>query len=824
MISKIDPLLARVLDALGVTSLNEVQKLAANHGLFEGKKDYALLSQSRTGKSFTGCLFVANEIFKHIKTRRESGAIEEGKELAIIVAPFHASARETSSTISQYFGWFLRPLLAIGEIRTTEILLKASKGMSPNVLIATPEALQDFLRIETTREWMKGRDTLAVVFDDVHSIMHDPGRGLCLMEIDSYLRAQLEPPPKRLVLSAHFDEPDRLGQVFKVPLIQDKKDYEPPEISLVTYKKTSEKNDLLRDKLLELADSGTRTLVYMKAIDSIGSFIESEGREIASSVAYDLDTLVRTRLQHIASILDEIGYDNSRLVTSGVGLYHGQMNEMQRWFIEWAFRRRYLRFLFGTEALAYGVNTPVSHVVMGDPGIDEIFRQSMMARAIRLRRGRIQAGECTVFSKSIADIESLSRVYKSPKMPVRFLTNNQISNALLGLIGLGLLRSDNERREFSDLLSLFFKKGSTQTVLKELAKGVRPLVSMEQGKGLGLTPLGNIAFRSNISGYEAARIVEGICLLENSNQIPTEFDLLLIMAYAMSLSEERSKPTEEMDASLQEFYKKKVKSVLKDQLIDTKLEPQWKRAIEYASILHATMDERTEFEFKTKKRAKRLLTNVTFFLPNFSSFLADLEDLTICKGASLNHNVIGDLAKLLDTDLPARIYGDDPTGSSTGLKWRDLSFVDFGEVEHSIGEALKSDLPAVQKIRLIELLDAVESTTSSFIDLIMRSKDEAEAKETLEVVCTYAEEGLVGSNLVKALEEEGLVERGTVDHLWHSFSGRVEKLKKRTDVPAKAVNVLVSLFTGDLVGAATGGASVLRKLAGRKKVDVSGLA
>jgi len=540
-------------------------------------------------------------------------------------------------------------------------------------------------------------------------------------------------------------------------------------------------------------------------------------------VTYDLDNMVRERLQHIAAILKELGFDNYQLIGNGVGIYHGQMDEMQRWFVEWAFRRRYLRFLFGTEALAYGVNTPVSHVVMADPGIDEIFRQSMMARAIRLRRGKIRAGDCTVFSKTITDPAILSRVYKSPKMPTRFVTNNQVASATLGLIGLGLLTNEAGRKAFSDDLGLFFKKGSTQRVMKELSKGDRPLIVAEKGKPFALTRLGTLAFASNISGYEAERIVEGICLLENIGQKPTEFDLLLLLSYALSLEDERSKPTEEMDADLQDFFQSHVESTLKERLIDTDLEPKWKRAIEYATLMYSAIDESVDFTPKTRKNAKRLLTDVSFYIHNFQSFILLLNDTGICKEASLDENTIKNLAKLLDSNLISQLQGDELGRSGQGLKWRDLSFVDFGEIEQSIGEVLRSDLPGVQKIRLIELLDAVESTTSSLVDLIARSQDEADSRETLDIICNYAEEGLVGSNLVKALEEEGIVQRGTTDQIWHSFSGRVEKLKKRTDAPAKAASVLISLFTGDVVGVATSGVGVLKEVAGRKKVDTSGL-
>ena len=59
----------------------------------------------------------------------------------------------------------------------------------------------------------------------------------------------------------------------------------------------------------------------------------------------------------------------------------------------------------------------------------------------------------------------------------------------------------------------------------------------------------------------------------------------------------------------------------------------------------------------------------------------------------------------------------------------------------------------------------------------------------------------------------------------HSFNERVNEIQERTDAPAKAAKVLVSLFTGDVVGLATGGVKAARLVLGRArgKVDTSGL-
>ena len=158
------------------------------------------------------------------------------------------------------------------------------------------------------------------------------------------------------------------------------------------------------------------------------------------------------------------------------------------------------------------------------------------------------------------------------------------------------------------------------------------------------------------------------------------------------------------------------------------------------------------------------------------------------------------------------------------FRFKDLSFVKFDNIESSIDETLDSNLSPLQKIRLIDLLETVQHTTLSFVSLMERQGESEETREVLDMICDFSQEGIMGKNLVKALEEEGIVERGTIDGLWHKFSSEVEDIQKRTDAPAKAASVLLSLFRGDVVGLATNSVGALRIALGRtRKVDTSKL-
>ncbi|MFW9908134.1 MAG: DEAD/DEAH box helicase [Candidatus Thorarchaeota archaeon] len=811
----IDPSLARILNALGITELNEVQKLAEKAGLYNKKGDFALMSQSRTGKTFAGLLFAANTMYQSICSTKT-----DDTSLSIFIAPFHASARETTSMISRYFGWFLRPLVLFRGVDESDIVIRLSKGAPPNIIVATPDAFLEFIRYETTRNWLLSRNIVSTVFDDVHSILHDPKRGLRLLEVSEFLRSIPSSPPRRLVLSAEFEEPERLESYFGVKLILDERSYEPPEITMTRYSKAKEKADDLLSLLQDLADDGIRTLVYMKSIDNINSFLEKEGSGLGTAVSFDIDHLIKERLSRVSGIIGAIGYPQAKLLSDGIGVYHGILSNAQRWFIEWLIRRGYLRFIFGTEALAYGITAPVSHVVMESPGMDEVFRQSMMARAVRLRRGRIRPGACTVFTKTIEDASELRRVYNSPRLPIRFIDESNLSNLVIGMIGHGLLRNDTDRASLSSALDAFFKKGSTTALIKKMMQGTQPFISKNGSGQFILTSLGQLAFQSGISYNAAQLIIDGLNILQSSKQAPNDMDVLLLMNYTLSQLEYSKSDEVPLAQDVQDEYLRTHSSSLTCSIIDTDLEASWRKAIEY-SILVKSNSLDTKIPLTTKKSRDRLRVELRMLFTSFTSFIDGLlRNLPIAGLAT--EDSLEALLRIASSDSIRNLLLEGYEWGDEKLKFKDLSFVDFGQIEKSIDEALLSNLTPLQKTRLIELLETVQHTTSSFVSLLERSKDSKEARETLDLVCQFSREGMVGRNLVKALEEEGIMERGTIDGLWHRFSSEVEEIQKRTDAPAKAASVLFSLFTGDIVGLATSSVDALKVAFGRtRKVDTS---
>ena len=814
---RLEPSLVRVLKALGVKELNPLQHFAADNGVFDGKNDYALVAMSRTGKSFTGALFVANQLFKAISSQ-EQGSPDP---LAIIITPFHASARDLSSTLSKFFGWFLRPVVFL---RQTRSVLDISKEFSPNVIIATPEAAQDLVRQERGREWLLGKSIQCVVLDDVHSVLHDPERGARLIEVALFFRRSLSRRPRMLILSGRFDESERLETLFGVKLVVDKTEYPSPEIRLVNYSGTEEKETKLSETLDTLMNQGATVLVYLQSIDAISDFLSRNGASLSEAASLDTDSLVRTRLQRIAAVLDDLGYEDSPLVARGVGSYHGLMNEYQRWFIEWAFRRRYLRVMLGTEALAYGLNTPVSDVVMGSPGMDEVFRQSMMARSVTLRRGKVLPGRTTVFAKSIEETEQLERVYSCPKMPTRYMNDRVICRMMLGLIGLGLMRNEDDRAALSALLDPFYKKDSTTKALKTILSSDPPLAE-EKSDSYVLTQAGKIAFEAGLSGEQALTLLDALRFLAASGQEPTETDLLLLLAQMVVLDGHKLEGVKTSMEEFRSFITSRCPCVLESYVFDSERFEMWSRAVQYAATVRAYLTDDDTLAAKIRRSPDRLMVEMKFNSALLAVFLAHPFLIVFLPTKKRWPTLPAQLLELMDSEMMKAVASGKKAKKVERLSGWNLDFVDFGDIERTIDSTLQSDLTPAHKIQLIELFENVDSTTSALIDLLGRTQDDTEAKEVLEIVSGFSSGSRLGENLTKALEEQGVIRPNTATLLWNRFNSRVDTVRKKTDTPSKAANLMVSLFTGNLLGLATGSYTILKVAMGKTKgkVDTSGI-
>ena len=811
-----------VLTIFKIDKFNSLQKLALEEGLFEEEKDFAIVAKSRTGKSFLGALMIANKMFSLKDYENQHPSQEQdtqrAESISLFISPFHASARDFHSLITNYFGWFLKPFVILGDLKQAELLFRISKDNSPNVLIVTPESMQNLIRDDRTRIWLEERKILTVIFDDVHAVLGDSSRGILLAEILQFMRKKFSPPPSILVLSAKFEKYQHLKTFFgpQLTIILDKDLYESPQIQPIQYFSTEEKYEFVLANLRQMAEKGHSALVFMPRINDIEKLVKDKGKTLADLVSYDIDPIIKKRLNKISQILKELNYPEYSLISNGIAMNHGRMDEIQRWFIDWAFRKRYIRILFGTQTVAYGLNTAVEQVIITGLGRDVILTQSMMARAIWMRKGRGTPGTCVIFTRKEYEKRYLERIYESPILPFNPLHASDLSNFLIGVIGLGLAQTEPEILDLKTLMAPFFHRFSIKRGLSKLYDSSPPIILKDENGHLSLTEFGQVILKSNMSGIQTIRIMNAIKLLVSAGRLPKEFDVLLIMNYALLKgTKSKKRMTSEEKNFLFTHFDSTLLELVGDQL-DTQ---EWVKAIEYTTILYAELKNDKSYQMKSKKTGPRLVTEVKRFTIKFNIFLSCINNKKFLEYTEPMHQVIDTLMTLLESPMFEKLGSIDTIGKEHSLQGVNLSFITFENIEESIDTVLSTDLTVFQKIQVIELLEAISSSTNALLTLLEDAEKNPAALKVLEMICTFSKDSLMGDNLVKALKENGIIEGTAFEQIVAQCQKNIDHIKKKIGIKGEIGTILYSVITGDFIKASISGIKLIVPAFTKRKID-----
>ena len=224
-------------------------------------------------------------------------------------------------------------------------------------------------------------------------------------------------------------------------------------------------------------------------------------------------------------------------------------------------------------------------------------------------------------------------------------------------------------------------------------------------------------------------------------------------------------------------------------------EQEWIKAIEYTIILFAELNNRKSYQIKSKKSGARLTIEIKQFTTKFYTFLEYISNIKILDSTENMKTVIDNILTLLDLPVFEKIINDDTIGKEHSLQGTDLSFITFENIEDSIDAVLESDLTVFQKIQTIELLEAINSSTSAFIALLEDAENNPAALEVLEMACSFAKDSLMGDNFVKALKENGVIEGNVFEQVLTQVQKNVEHIKKKVGLKGEIGNILYSVVT-----------------------------
>jgi len=189
------------LKELGFSKLTEVQRLAVEKGLFEGK-NLVISAPTNTGKTFIGELAILTAA-KRIEKRK-----------TFYLTPLKAIAEEKFEEFREkYSGWGLTVAISTGERNEYDTNL-----MEYDLIIATYEKL-DALLIKNPELI----NEIGVVIVDELQMIDDEGRGVDLEILLTKIMYNANSSPQIIGLSATIPNAKDLGEWLKAEVIETQK-------------------------------------------------------------------------------------------------------------------------------------------------------------------------------------------------------------------------------------------------------------------------------------------------------------------------------------------------------------------------------------------------------------------------------------------------------------------------------------------------------------------------------------------------------------------------------------------------------------------------
>ncbi len=338
--------LARAARLLSGSDLaRSVQALAAEMGVFSGRRHVVVSAPTNSGKTQVGYLLLAEALMRG--------------QRAVLLEPLRALAQEKADELTlaapalgEALGVPLRVVLSTGDYR-----LQGERFTDPvprgELLIATPERMEAVLRQPDGMAWM---DSVGVVCVDEAHLIGDARRGPTLEFLVTALLARPQ-PPRLVLLSATLQVTEQVTHWLR-----------PCDVVQV-----SVRHPPLHTYLADL-DTGEDATAYT------GEWLK---KALANEDAQAIVFIHQARhTQAVAlKLTEQLGSLAGRL---GAVPYNSKMSLAQRQSARRAFMAGDARVVVATSSLAMGVNLPATHVVVRDltyigaqsPGVAEILQMA----------------------------------------------------------------------------------------------------------------------------------------------------------------------------------------------------------------------------------------------------------------------------------------------------------------------------------------------------------------------------------------------------------------------------------------------------------------
>ncbi len=463
-------IIKKILELNKFKDSNPVQKEALEKGVLEGK-NLVVASLTSSGKTLIAEMAGLNI------------ALNEKKKM-VYLCPLVALAREKYEDFKRkYEKLGIRIALSVGAYDSADPWLQ-----NYQYIISSNEKLDSLVRHGAP--WLN--QVGLIVADEIH-LLNDISRGPTLEILLTLLR-QLLPRAQILALSATIKNAQEIARWLKAEVI--KSNWRPVKLYYGIF--VGNKIKVFGKKIYNLRKGfppeesiAEDTLLMKKQVIfflSTRRNTEALAERMAKIVPAYLDFREKIELEKVAKKIEKALESPTsqcqklaQCVRNGVAFYHAGLVYSQKALIEEVYKKRILKVITSTTALAYGVNLPNFRAVVRDikrysPGLGSIYLPILEVQQMFGRSGRPQFdqwGEGILIAKNKKEERELKEHYI--KGELEEITSKISEESALRMHTLALISSRfcNSERELMEFFSKTFfgsRFGSTILIYEKVKK------------------------------------------------------------------------------------------------------------------------------------------------------------------------------------------------------------------------------------------------------------------------------------------------------------------------------------------------------------------
>ncbi len=524
-----------ILEKNGFSDLNPVQKEAINTGLFQNK-NLVIAAPTSSGKTLIAELALVNTVLNKRKK-------------VVYLSPLVALAREKYQEFkNKYHNLGIKVALSVGNYDSDDQWLAHY-----HALITSYEKMDSLLRHQPP--WLN--EIGLIIVDEIHTL-NDVSRGPTLEILLTILKENLH-HLQILALSATIKNAEDLADWLKAQVVFST--YRPTplyrgiayqnEIDFPDFKKYSlnpnlpfeeaivEDTLMMKKQMIFFLSSRRNTESLAKRLTKfIPFFLTAEEKEKLKELALKIETVLEQPTEQCQKLAE--------CVKKGVSFYHSGLLFQQKEMIEEAYRKKLIKVITSTTALAIGINLPNFRAVIRDTkrylaGLGSVYLPAIEVEQMFGRSGRPaydQWGEGILYARYQQELKELTDLYLQGAMEEissKIESENSLRLHLLSLIANRFCQTKESIYQFLQKTFFGFKydvsflKEKTEEVLEKLKEWnfIYQKQNLDGEEIIATTTLGKRVSQLYLDPLTAHILIDNLLSLDKEKILPFTFFCLL---------------------------------------------------------------------------------------------------------------------------------------------------------------------------------------------------------------------------------------------------------------------------------------------------------